>query len=295
MKPDEYCQQKAAASGSSFYYSFLFLPEEQRRAITALYAFCREVDDIVDEASEPNVARMKLAWWRAEIDKVFDGRPDHPVARALVPAVASYGLSRQHFLEIIEGMERDLDHEGFANASELADYCYHAASAVGLLSIEIFGYDDVATRTYAHQLGLALQLVNIIRDVREDARRGRIYLPVDEMDAHGVRPDDLLGTSTPTPLRRLLNDQAERARHHYRDALDALPEGDRHAQRTGLIMGRIYMTLLDEIERDGFRVLEHRVALTPLRKLWIAWRCARREGRRHRRYQRQRRRQRQPA
>ncbi len=283
MTPDEYCQEKAAASGSSFYYSFLFLPERQRRAITALYAFCREVDDIVDETSEPGVARMKLAWWRTEIDKVFDARPNHPVARALAPAVEEFGLTRQYFLDILHGMELDLDHEGFANADELANYCYYAAAAVGLLSIEIFGYKEPTTRTYAVEMGTALQLVNIIRDVREDARRGRIYLPVDEMDAHGVRPDDLLSAPTSAALRRVLDAQAERARQHYRHALDVLPAHDRPAQRTGLIMGRIYMTLLEEIERDGFRVLEHRVALTPLRKLWIAWRCAREERRHARR------------
>ena len=283
MNPHDYCQQKAAASGSSFYYSFLFLPEERRRAITALYAFCREVDDIVDEVSEANVARMKLAWWRGEIERVYDGKPGHPVARALAPAVQAYDLPREHFLEVLHGMEMDLDHEGFANSSELEAYCYYAASAVGLLSIEIFGYEDAATRDFARELGIALQLVNIIRDVREDARRGRIYLPADAMAAHGVSPADLLAETTPESVRGLLATQAQRARDHYQRALNHLPDPDRHAQRSGLIMARIYMTLLDEIEADGFRVLDHRVALTPLRKLWIAWRCARAE-RRHQRH-----------
>lgn len=287
MKPDDYCQEKAASSGSSFYYSFLFLPDERRRAITALYAFCREVDDIVDEVSEPGVARMKLAWWRTEIGKVFAGNPDHPVARALVPAVERFELPHEHFLEIIAGMEMDLDHNGYANFVELSEYCYYAASVVGLLSVEIFGYEHADTRDYARDLGIALQLVNIIRDVREDARRGRIYLPADEMDQHGIAPDDLLAQATPAGLQTLLASLAGRAREHYRRALNALPDADRHAQRSGLIMARIYMTLLDEIEADGFRVLEHRVALTPLRKLWIAWRAARAERRHYRRLRRQ--------
>lgn len=283
MTPDQYCQDKAAASGSSFYYSFLFLPADRRRAITALYAFCREVDDIVDDVSESSVGRMKLAWWRQEVERLYGGTPSHPVARALEPVVADYALPREHFDDIISGMEMDLDHQGFATFEDLRLYCYRVAAVVGLLSARIFGYSDPATADYAHDLGMAFQLTNIVRDVREDAMRGRIYIPGEDLDAHSVRPDDLNQAATPDRVQALLRQQTERARHYYRKALDTLPEGDRHAQRSGLIMARIYMTLLDEIEADGFRVLEHRVALTPLRKLWIAWRTARREQRRSRR------------
>lgn len=283
LSPDEYCQKKAAASGSSFYYSFLFLPEERRRAITALYAFCREVDDVVDEVSEPEAARMKLAWWRAELERLYTGTPEHPVARALAPAVEQYQLPREHFEALIAGMEMDLDHRGFASFEELAAYCYHAASVVGLLSAEIFGYEHARTREYAHDLGLAFQLTNIVRDVREDAMRGRIYIPAEDLDAHGVRPGELAQPSTPEHVRALLQGQVERARGYYERALGKLPDEDRHAQRSGLIMAQIYMTLLDEIARDGYRVLEHRVALTPVRKLWIAWRTARAEKRHQRR------------
>ncbi len=283
MQPDQYCQQKAAASGSSFYYSFLFLPDERRRAITALYAFCREVDDVVDEVSETDAARMKLAWWRAEVDRMFAGEPGHPVARALAPMLERFELPREYFHEIISGMEMDVDHAGYASFEELEQYCYRVASVVGLLSAEIFGYEDAATRTYASELGLAFQLTNILRDVREDAMRGRVYIPRDELDAHGVKPGDLAQPSTPDAVRELFRAQAERARAHYRRAFATLADRDRHAQRSGLVMARIYMTLLDEIERDGFRVLEHRVTLTPLRKLWIAWRTVRAEERRRRR------------
>jgi phytoene synthase len=283
MDPDQYCQQKAAASGSSFYYSFLFLPDARRRAITALYAFCREVDDVVDEVSEREAARMKLHWWRAEIERLFAGQPNHPVARALAPALAAHDLPRAHFEAIIDGMEMDLDHAGYRDFEQLKGYCYRAASVVGLLAAEIFGYEDAGTRDYAQSLGTAFQLTNIPRDVREDAMRGRIYIPGEDLEAHGVQPGELAHPATPAHVAALFRAQAERARTHYDRAFAALPECDRYAQRSGLIMASIYLALLDEIERDGFRVLEHRVSLTPVRKLWIAWRTARAEQRGQRR------------
>lgn len=286
MTPDQYCQQKAARSGSSFYYSFLFLPDEQRRAITALYAFCREVDDVVDECHEPAVARAKLDWWRGEIHEAFSGRPQHPVARALQPAIARYDLPEEYFREILDGMQMDLDYDAYPSFSELSLYCYRVAGVVGLLAAAIFGYQDRRTVRYAHDLGLAFQLTNILRDVREDARRGRIYLPMDELQRYGVSPSDLTRPQTPERLRALLAFQAERAQGYYARALAELPEVDRWNQRSGLIMAAIYRSLLDEIQRDGLRVLEHRIRLTPLRKLWIAWRTARAERRRFRRFQR---------
>ena len=282
MTPDQYCQRKAAASGSSFYYSFLFLPDEQRRAILALYAFCREVDDLVDDCQDPGVARLKLQWWREEIGRAFQGEPQHPVTRALQPQLERYNLPEEYFREIIDGMEMDLDQLRYPDFSALALYCYRAAGVVGLLAAEIFGYRERATLNYATQLGTALQLTNILRDVHEDARRGRIYLPQDELHAAGVREEDILqGVSTPQ-LQQLFAQQAARARDYYRRAEESLPEVDRPAQRSGLVMANIYRTLLDEIEADGFRVLERRVALTPLRKLWIAWTTMRREKRRAR-------------
>ena len=283
MTPDEYCQQKTARSGSSFYYSFLFLPEERRRAITALYAFCREVDDVVDEYADVGVARTKLAWWRDEIARLYDGAPQHPVSRALAPAVECFGLQQKHFLEIIDGMQMDLDYDAYPSFTELSLYCYRAASVVGLLTAGIFGYEDPGTARYANDLGLAFQLTNILRDVREDAERSRVYLPLDELQRFGVAAEDLRKPMTTDAIRELFAFQAARARDYYRRAFDHLPETDRYTQRSGLIMAEIYQRLLDEIERDGYRVLEHRIRLTPLRKLWIAWRTARREERRHRR------------
>ncbi|TVQ72710.1 MAG: squalene synthase HpnD [Chromatiaceae bacterium] len=282
MTPDQYCQEKAAASGSSFYYSFLFLPPERRRAITALYAFCREVDDVVDECQDPAVARAKLDWWRDQISETFGGQPSHPVCQALQPCIERFNLPEEHFREIIDGMQMDLEFDAYPTFTELSLYCYRVASVVGLMSAEIFGYEDRKTARYAHDLGMAFQLTNILRDVLEDARRGRIYIPLDELERFGVQPADLQRPQTSERLRSLFAFQADRARDYYRRAFEHLPETDRHAQRSGIIMAAIYRTLLDEIAADGYRVLEQRVRLTPVRKLWIAWRTARREKRLHR-------------
>ena len=274
MSPDAYCEQKAAQSGSSFYRSFRFLPPERRRAITALYAFCREVDDVVDEVADAAVARLKLAWWRTEIAAAFSGMPQHPVALALKPAVAAFRLPQAHFQSIIDGMGMDLEQNRYLDFTALEGYCHHVAGVVGLLSAEIFGYTSPATRDYARDLGVAFQLTNIIRDVGEDARRGRIYLPQDEMAGLGVTARDLFqGRSTPA-FTTLMSQQVARARSWYVRALGALPPADRRAQRPGLIMAAIYRRLLDQIEREGFRVLEERIALTPLTKAWLAWKTS---------------------
>ncbi|MDZ4097893.1 MAG: presqualene diphosphate synthase HpnD [Methylophilaceae bacterium] len=272
MNPQEYCQQKAAASGSSFYYSFLFLPKPRREAITALYAFCREVDDIADECTDLQIARTKLAWWRAEIDNLYKDQPQHPVTKALEPAVKAYGLSAEHFQEIIDGMEMDLEFNRYQDFKQLQLYCYRVASVVGLLSASIFGYSNRDTLKYAHDLGMAFQLTNIIRDVGEDARRNRIYLPLEELAQFGVTEEDILQCRESEQIQQLLEFQIERAESFYDRALTELPEEDRNQQRTGLIMTAIYRTLLREIKADGAqKVLNARTSLTPLRKLWLAW------------------------
>jgi 15-cis-phytoene synthase len=275
MTPDEYCRQKAAQSGSSFYYSFLFLPPARRRAITALYAFCREVDDVVDEIADPSVASAKLAWWRHEIANTFAGTAQHPVARALMPVVASYALPEAHFQTVIDGMAMDLEQSRYLDFAALEQYCHRVAGVVGLMSAEIFGYSQPGTRTYARDLGIAFQLTNIVRDVGEDARRGRIYLPQEDLARFGVAPSSLQGGEATDGFRALMAFETERARTWYARAYAALDPRDRRAQRAGLIMAAIYRTLLDEIARDGFEVLDRRTSLTPLRKLWIAWKTAR--------------------
>ncbi len=271
MTPDEYCQDKAAQSGSSFYYSFLFLPPDKRRAITALYAFCREVDDVVDECSDENAARTTLAWWRVQVAAIYDGKPQHPVAQALVPVVRQFALPQEHLQEIIDGMEMDLQQHQYADFKALQLYCYRVASVVGLLAAEIFGYTDRNTLKYAHDLGLAFQLTNIIRDVGEDARRGRIYLPLDELARFGVHTNDILDGRESEGFHKLMQFQIERAQHYYVQAFEQLPAADRKAQRTGLIMAAIYRATLQEVAASGCHVLQERISLTPLRKLWLAW------------------------
>jgi phytoene synthase len=271
MSPDEYCQQKTVQSGSSFYYSFLFLPPERRRAITALYAFCREVDDTVDETSDGSVARIKLAWWRTEVAAMFKGTPTHPVTQALQPHLAPYNLQEQHLQAIIDGMEMDLDQSRYLDYPGLRKYCWHVAGVVGILSASIFGVTNPRTLEYAEKLGLAFQLTNIIRDVGDDARKGRIYLPVNELQQFNVTAADILNFRHNEKFEALMKFQADRAQAVYDEALALLPKEDRRAQRPGLMMAAIYRTVLDEIERDNFKVLNQRISLTPLRKLWLAW------------------------
>ena len=270
MTPDQYCQEKTASSGSSFYYSFLFLPKAKRRAITALYAFCREVDDVVDECSDADVARTTLNWWRSEVVAIYGGKPQHPVAKALVPVVQQYNLSQEHLLEIIDGMEMDLDLARYTDFKSLQLYCYRVASVVGLLTVEIFGYSDRQTLKYAHDLGIAFQLTNIIRDVGEDARRNRIYLPMEELQQFNVTAADILHGRESENFQKLMAFQIERAQRFYQQALTHLPVADRKAQLTGLIMAAIYRATLNEVVASGCHVLRERVSLTPQWKLWLA-------------------------
>ncbi|MFN9488735.1 MAG: presqualene diphosphate synthase HpnD [Betaproteobacteria bacterium] len=271
----QYCQDKAAASGSSFYYSFLFLPPERRRAITALYAYCREVDDIVDECSDEGVARTKLDWWRQEVGRLYEGKPQHPVARALAEVVGPCGITRDQLLEVIAGMAMDLDYNRYPDFATLRVYCHRVAGVVGLMSARIFGYSDPKTLDYAAELGLAFQLTNIIRDVGEDARRNRVYLPLDELKAAGLEASQIVHGSAETeagePFHKLMQAQIDRALAAYDRAFALLPAADRKAQIPGIIMAAIYRTLLEEIRADGAKVLTQRTSLTPLRKLWIAW------------------------
>ncbi len=277
MTPDQYCRDKAAKSGSSFYYSFMFLPPQKRQAITALYAFCREVDDAVDEIADPQVAAQTLAWWRSEVDNIFDHAATHPVGKSLEEALKHFELHQEYFHEIIDGMEMDLFQHRYDAFKHLALYCHRVASVVGLLAAEIFGYQNRRTLKYAEKLGLAFQLTNIIRDVREDAERGRIYLPAEDMAQFNVTADDILALKQTPELTALLTFETERARSFYQEAKALLPNEDRYSQRTGLIMSAIYEATLDEIEKDQFRVMKQRISLTPLKKLWLAWRTSRAE------------------
>ena len=271
MTPQDYVQQKASASGSSFYYAFLFLPPQRRAAITAFYAFCREVDDVVDEVSDPGVAASKLAWWHNEVRQAFAGKPNHPVTQALMPLVGEFGIEEASLQSVIDGCEMDLTQTRYLDYPNLTRYCHLVAGVVGEVSAKIFGQTDPATTAYAHKLGQAFQLTNIIRDVGEDALRGRIYLPVTELQQFDVKAHEVLNRVDSDRFQALMQFQASRAHALYDEALALLPANDWQHQKPGLMMASIYRTLLREIEAKKFPVLTKRVALTPLRKLWLAW------------------------
>ena len=271
MSPQEYVQQKAAASGSSFYYAFLFLPPERRAAITAFYAFCREVDDVVDEVADPGVAATKLAWWQQEVQRAYAGQPSHPVMKALMPWAEPFGIRADQLQAVVEGCQMDLQQTRYLDWPGLQRYCHLVAGVVGEVSARIFGQTDEATTAYAHTLGLAFQLTNIIRDVGEDAMRGRIYLPIDDLQRFDVKAQTLLQRQYAPGFEALMRFEAERAHALYDQALALLPQADRRSQKAGLMMASIYRTLLREIEASRFQVLHQRIALTPLRKLWLAW------------------------
>ncbi len=271
MTPEQYVQQKAAASGSSFYYAFLFLPRERRAAITAFYAFCREIDDVVDEVTDPGVAQTKLGWWQGEVNKSFAGTPTHPVMKALMPLAGTYGIEARHLQAVIEGCQMDLAQNRYLDFFALRQYCHLVAGIVGEVAAKIFGQTDAATTAYAHKLGLAFQLTNIIRDVGEDALRGRIYLPVSELQQFDLKAHELLKRQYSDRFLALMKFQTDRALALYDEALALLPEADRRTQKPGLMMASIYRTLLHEIAADGYQVLHQRVSLTPLRKFWLAW------------------------
>ena len=271
MTPEQYVQQKAAASGSSFYYAFLFLPKPRRAAITAFYAFCREVDDVVDEVTDPGVAATKLSWWQTEVARAFAGEPSHPVMQALMPLAASYGIEERHLQAVIEGCRMDLNQTRYLDFPGLQQYCHLVAGIVGEVAARIFGQTQQQTTDYAHKLGLAFQLTNIIRDVGEDAAMGRIYLPVSELQQFDVKAHEILKRVHSERFVALMKFQATRAHGLYDEALALLPDADRRSQKAGLMMANIYRTLLREIEHENFQVLNQRISLTPLRKLWLAW------------------------
>jgi 15-cis-phytoene synthase len=272
MTPQQYVQDKAAKSGSSFYYAFLFLPPPRRAAITAFYAFCREVDDVVDEVSDPGLAATKLSWWRKEVAASYQGSPSHPVMKALMPLAHEYGITAAHMLAVIDGCQMDIEQSRYLDFAALKRYCHLVAGVVGEVAANIFGRREAQTVDYAHTLGLAMQLTNIIRDVGDDARRGRIYLPMSELKQFDVRAQEVLNRGYSERFVALMKFQSERAHHLYDEAFALLPESDRIAQKPGVMMANIYRTLLREIEADNFQVLHQRTSLTPLRKLWIAMR-----------------------
>ncbi len=270
MTPNQYCTNKLTESKTNFSLAFNFLPRNKKEALVALYAFCREVDDIADECVEYEVGLTKLDWWENEIENLYDKNPQHPVTKALLEHVEVFNLNKNYFIEIIDGMKMDLDFNRYQDFKQLQLYTYRAASVVGILSAHIFGYKNKKTLDYAHNLGIALQLTNIIRDVGEDARRNRIYIPVNELTSFQIQEKDIIGKKNQAALVPLMKFQIERAKEFYQKAIMLLPEEDRRTQLPGIIMGNIYYDLLLQIEQGNLtNILNEKTQLTPVRKLWI--------------------------
>ena len=268
----DYCHQKAAESHSSFLSGFRFLSVEKRNAITVLYAFCRELDDVVDGCTDPNVAQITLNWWRSDLEKVFNNEmPEHPVHQALKDIRASFDLPKNEFEALIDGMQMDLVQARYGSFDELKLYCHRVAGVVGRLIARILGFSNPQTLEYAEKMGLALQLTNIIRDVGEDARQGRIYLPIEEMQKFDVPANVIMQCKPTDNFAKLMQFQVDRARETYREAMLLLPTADKKSQKVGLIMAAIYYALLNEIDRDGAQnVLTYKIAIPSPRKKRIA-------------------------
>ena len=268
----DYCRQKAAESHSSFLSGFRFLSVEKRNAITVLYAFCRELDDVVDGCTDPNVAQITLNWWRSDLEKVFNNEmPEHPVHQALKDIRASFDLPKNEFEALIDGMQMDLEQARYGSFDELKLYCHRVAGVVGRLIARILGFSNPQTLEYADKMGLALQLTNIIRDVGEDARQGRIYLPIEEMQNFDVPANVIMQCKPTDNFAKLMQFQVDRARETYREAMLLLPAADKKSQKVGLIMAAIYYALLNEIDRDGAQnVLTYKIAIPSPRKKRIA-------------------------
>ncbi len=273
MNTAELCSSLTRKSRSNFYYAFLFLPRAQREAIYAVYAFCRIVDDVVDLGKIPEVQRRELEQWRRELARCFEGVPEDPVAQRLAEVIRRFPIPRSALEAIVDGVEMDLKHSRYETFDDLYPYCYRVAGAVGLCCIEIFGYSDPRCREYAVNLGVALQLTNILRDVEADAERGRIYLPQEDLRRFGVSAEELkAGRYTPAFVE-LMGFEARRTHQFYERAWAALPARDARGLVAAEIMGRIYFALLQAIEARQFRVFGERVTLPVSRKLTIALSC----------------------
>ena len=268
----ERCAEITRRSSSNFYYAFMLLPAERRQALYAIYAFCRFVDDIADDDAVRDPAVM-LARWREELDRVYGGEPTRPVSRALADAAHRFTIPREYFEEIIAGVEMDLTRKRYRTFEELSLYCYRVASAVGLICIEVFGYTNPAAKVYAEKLGIAFQLTNILRDVSEDASRGRIYLPLEDLASFDVTEDEILNCVYSSNFVRLMEFEANRARNFYREAEAAMPPEDRSTLLTAEAMRMIYGALLARIVRSNYRVLDRRLSLSAPRKLYLVGRA----------------------
>ena len=273
MNAGQFVSRLTRRSRSNFFYAFLCLPRPQREALYAVYAFCRIVDDAVDLGQNRDEQRRELRRWRDEIGRVYGGAPEHPAGQRLQQAIRTFPIPRSALDEIIAGVEMDLDHATYETFDDLYTYCYRVASAVGLCCIEIFGYVDPGAREYAVDLGIALQLTNILRDVEPDARAGRVYLPQEDLRRFGVPAEDLAAGRYTPRFVELMTWEAARARDYYARAWAALPAADRRRLFAAEIMGRTYFALLRALEARRFRVFGERVTLPARKRLGIALAC----------------------
>ncbi|HVO15959.1 MAG TPA: presqualene diphosphate synthase HpnD [Alphaproteobacteria bacterium] len=262
-----------AASGTSFLAGMKVLPPDRRAAMFAIYAFCREIDDIADEPAPQADKMRRLAAWRAEIDRLYAGRPSLPTARALLGPVRQFGLARQDFLALIEGMEIDAAETlRLPTLAALEYYCDRVACAVGRLSVRVFGAPEPTGTAVAFALGQALQLTNILRDLQEDATRGRLYLPEEMLERHGIAAREPAEVLAHPALPRLCDELAALARRRFAEAESAIARGPRRALRPAIIMMHVYRRILDRLEARGWTQLDQPVAVGKAAKLWIALR-----------------------
>ena len=274
MTPIQYCHEKVKESKSNFTWTFYFISKNRRDALVSLYAFCREIDDIVDNTIDLEVATAKINWWKNEINRLFHETPQHPVTKSLLNFIDTYELNEAYFLEMLDGMEMDLKFNRYESFKQLQLYCYSVAGVVGILCVKILGFKNQTTLKFAHDLGIALQLTNIIRDVGEDARKNRIYIPLDELHQFNVSEEDILKFQENKNVSNLLIYQIERAENFYKSAYEKIPKEDVNSQIPGLLMGKIYETLLLEIKRDRpEQTLNHKVILPPFRKMLVIFKC----------------------
>lgn len=269
INPNSYCEKKLIESGSNFSFAFKMLNPAQQQALTAVYAFCREVDDTVDEASDSSLASKKITWWCSEIDRVYQNKAQHPIGIALEESVQNFNLEKKYFDQMLHGMKMDLMYFGYETFEDLIVYCHCVASTAGLLAAGIFGFTDKGTLEYAKTLGLALQWINMIRDLGEDADRGRVYFPEVELKKFYLTPEKIIQKKDSENLRSFLLFQAERARNFYKKAISFLPICDRYKQRPGIIMAEIYFSLLNEIQKQDFAIFENSITLPAMKKIFI--------------------------
>jgi phytoene synthase len=263
------------ARKTSFYYSFLVLPAGQRRAVFAVWDFCHAVDDAVDERPVEGApfGRAAVDFWRAELDRCYAGTaPETPQGRRLQPFITQFDLPRRAFDDVIDGVAMDLDTPRYQTFEQLLEYCRRVASAVGLICVRIFGCRSEQARDYALHLGVALQLTNIIRDIAEDCARGRVYLPLEDLAAHGCTPEDLAKGALTPPVRAVIEFECRRAREYYRRAIEARPEEDRGRLVAAEIMRAVYFETLNRIERNGYDVFRMRARPPRPVQAWIALR-----------------------